>query len=258
MLVGMALRRWRCQLVACALMLLATTRSAAGLDAIVPDAPIQAAIASIPAAKNAAQLDGALAQLQASSGGDSDRLVPQLLYFSMRGADVRAGMTAGVVIDRLQISKDQLLHAIVPYLDTSEPDLQRQLRNLLGAIDETRDDQAPDFSRYAPVLRQRSADPPLVLVTHMLATAPDSAFETLVGALIGDATARHSLLRAARTTDETALGKLARNKTWWVRLYVIARLQREPSLRTPALLRGLRDDAHPAVRAAARDLAQSP
>lgn len=249
---------WRRGLVACALVLLATTRSAAGLDAIVPDPLIQAAIASIPAAKTAAELDTALAKLREAVGGDHQRLVPQLLYFSMRGADVRKAMTAGVVIDRLPITKDDLLRGLVPYLDTSDPALQRQLRNLLGAIDEGPDAQSPDFSRYETVLRAQRATPPLVLVTHMLDTAPDTALVTLAQTLMDAAPARRALLDAAKSTDQAEIARLARDPIWWVRFYVVTRMRREPALRAPALLLRLSDDVHPAVRAAAAELAREP
>jgi hypothetical protein len=223
------------------------------LDAITPDATLQSAIAKVPAARDAAEMEAALDDVKAASAGEPDRLVPQLIYFSMRATDVRAGMTAGVVIDRLQIPRDALLHAIVPYLDSSETELQRQLANLLSAVDETAAGP-PDFSCYRPLLRERSPNPPPVLVVHMLDTDPELALSTLADVLIADPAARASTLAEARSAKGSDLEKVAEHDAWWVRLYVIHRAQRDPSLRTPALMQRLRADPHPAVRAAVKRL----
>ncbi|MFN8643038.1 MAG: hypothetical protein U0802_15805 [Candidatus Binatia bacterium] len=227
---------------------------AAALDGITPDPVVQSAIAAVPAAKSAAEMDAALAALRTSVRGDADRLVPQLLYFSMRATDVRAAMSAGVVIDRLQISTDALLHAIAPYLDTNDPPLQRQLSGLLDAIDEAPEGAARDFSRYAVLLRAHASNPPVALVIHMVHADPDLALATLAETSISDGAARAALLRAAKGSDDAAVDSLVGDPAWWVRLFVVARLQREPHLRSAGRVQRLRADAHPAVRAAANDL----
>lgn len=127
---------------------------------------------------------------------------------------------------------------------------------MLGAVDETPNDQPPDFTRYAALLRARAKDPPTVLVAYMIDSAPDLALQTLADTLITDAATRRALLDAAKSEHGAGLERLAQDNArwarlaWWVRLYVANRLQREPTLRTPALVQRLRDDPNPAVRAA--------
>lgn len=224
--------------------------AAPALDAVAPNPDIQRAIARVASATNEQELMGPLIVLKAMGGEDFVELVPQLLYFSMRGTDVREGMAAAVIIDRLQVSKDQQLGAIAPYLDTSDARLQRELRNLLSNLDGASASQPPDFTAFAPLLREHANGPPLVLATHMLETAPDRALAMLAEVYIADPTARHALLAEDGARSSAALERLAEHDAWWVRLYVAERVKQDPTLQTPALIQRLRDDPHPAVRAA--------
>jgi hypothetical protein len=221
-----------------------------GLDTIAPDPAMQQAIGRIAAATSEEELGGPLVLLKAKGGEDFALLVPQLLLFSMRATDVRGGMTAGVIVDRLHISSAQQLRAAAPYLATNDAALQRELRNLFDHADGGSAAEAPDFAPFAPLLRG-AADPPALLVTYMLDSAPDQALPLLAEAYIADASARRALLADAQSAD---LARLAQHDRWWVRLYVAERMKQDPRLRTDALQQKLREDPEPAVRAAARPL----
>jgi hypothetical protein len=227
--------------------LVAIERRAAALDAVTPDAAMQQAIGRVATASSEEELSGPLILLKARGGDDFSALVPQLLYFSMRATDVRAGMAAAVVVERLRITPAQQLQAVVPYLSTPDPALQRELRNLFDQIDGGSAAEPPNFSAFAPLLRGGAE--PVVLITYLLETAPDQALPLLADAYVADAETRRQLLADAR--DDAALIRRARDKAWWVRLYVVARVRQTPRLQTPALMQTLRDDPHPAVRAAA-------
>lgn len=236
----------RFAVVAAAAALVVVERAAA-LDSVAPDAAMQQALARIATAQSNDELAAPLAVLEARGGDDFSALVPQLLYFSMRATDVRAGMTAAVVVDRLHITPAQQLRAVVPYLATPDPALQRELRNLFDQIDGGSAAEPPDFAPFAALLRDGAA--PALLIAYMLETAPDQALPRLADAYVADAAARATLLAKARSDAEFT--RLAQDKTWWVRLYVVERMRQAPRLENAALLQQLRDDPHPAVRAAA-------
>jgi hypothetical protein len=242
-------------LVACTGLLAAA--AAATPDSITPDPEIQRQVARVATVPDEQALAPILAKLKELGGTDYSQLVPQLLYYSMRATDVREGMAAAVIVDRLRISKEQQLRAVTPYLSTGDPQLQRELRNMLSGIDGGSATQAPDFGRYTELLRERKDDPPPVLVAHMIETAPDQALAVLAELYVADYQARRSLLANAASRSNGALERLAEHDAWWVRLYVAERLKEDPSLQTPALKKRLQNDPHPAVRAALVSCAES-
>ena len=219
------------------------------LDTIAPNPETQRAIARVASATTAEELNGPLIVLKATGGDEFRDLVPQLLYFSMHATDVRDGMAAAVVVDRLGISPQQQLRAVAPYLNTRDAALQRELRTLFGSLDGASASHAADFAPFAPILRERSDDPPVALIAYMMETAPDQALAVLVAAYIADPDARRAVLAGPRSS--AGLEHLAQHDTWWVRLYVAERLKHDPALQTPAVMQQLRDDPHPSVRAAA-------
>ncbi|MGH7786402.1 MAG: hypothetical protein ACRERC_06015 [Candidatus Binatia bacterium] len=219
------------------------------LDAVAPNPETQRALAAVAAASSEEGLNGPLIVLKATGGEDFRDLVPQLLYFSMRATDVRDGMAAAVVVDRLGITPQQQLRAAAPYLNTRDAALQRELRNLFGSIDGASASRAADFTPFAPLLRERVDDPPVVLIAYMMDTAPDQALAMLAATYIRDPDARRAVLSGPRTAAD--LEHLAEHDAWWVRLYVAERVAQDPRLQTPALMQRLRDDSHPSVRAAA-------
>lgn len=229
---------------------IALGHSAGGLETIAPDPAMQQAIGRIATATSEEELNGPLILLKANGGEDFALLVPQLVLFSMRATDVRGGMAAAVVVDRLHISSAQRLRAVAPYLATNDAALQRELRNLFDSVDGGSAAEAPDFTPFAPLLRG-TADPPVLLATYMLNSAPEQALPLLADTYIADGAARRALLAEAERADLT---RLAQHDRWWVRLYVAERMKQDPRLRTSALQQKLRDDPDAAVRAAARPL----
>jgi hypothetical protein len=242
------MRRWFVGSAALVATVAGLGLSAPAPDTIVPNPEIQRAIARVASATTEEELTGPLILLKAMGGEDFRDLVPQLLYFSMHAADVREGMAAAVIIDRLRITKEQQLRAVAPYLNTRDLALQRELRNLFSNIDGASASQPPDFTLFAPLLRQRADDPPVALIAYMMETAPDRALAALADAYITDPGARRALLAGPRSSAD--LERLAQHHAWWVRLYVAERVAQDPTLQTPALMQRLRDDPHPSVRAA--------
>lgn len=242
------IRRWLVGTAALVTAIAVLECRAPALDTIAPNPAMQQAIARAASATTEEGLAGPLILLKAMGGEDFRDLVPQLLYFSMRATDVREGMAAAVIADRLHITKEQQLQAVVPYLNTSDAALQRELRNIFGDIDGASASQPPDFTPFTSLLRN-AGNPPVVLVAYMMETAPDRALAALANAYIADPDARRALLTGPRASAD--LERLAQHDAWWVRLYVAERIAQDPKLRTPALMQRLRDDPHPLVRAVA-------
>ena len=129
--------RVRARAAALALVILAAVGGLAGSSAaateLTPDPALQDAIRAVARAADEAALERALDDVRARSAPDHSDLVPQLALFLQRAEGEREGMTAAVIVDRLDISRDEIERAIAPYRDVDDPALRAQLENLLGA-----------------------------------------------------------------------------------------------------------------------------
>ena len=107
--------------------------SALAADEIAPRADVQEAIGKVARATDAADLDRALAELRAVSAPDHSDLVPQLAIYLLSARGEREGMAPAIIVDRLEITHDEIVRAVTPHLATSNEALRAQLENLLGA-----------------------------------------------------------------------------------------------------------------------------
>lgn len=108
---------------------------AAAAEALAPRAEVQDAIGRVARADDPADLERALDDLRRLTAPDHSDLVPQLAIFLLTAQGEREGMAPAVVVDRLDISRDEIVRAVTPHLDTSDPALRAQLENLLGHDD---------------------------------------------------------------------------------------------------------------------------
>ena len=102
---------------------------------LAPRADVQEAIGRVARAKNEAELESALADLRRLSAPDRSELVPQLALFLLSASGEREGMAPAIIVDRLEISRDEIVRGVTPHLSTSDPALRAQLENLLGHDD---------------------------------------------------------------------------------------------------------------------------
>lgn len=229
--------------------------------ALASDPRMQAAIERAASAKTDEEFAAEVRALAALGGPNFRDLVPQLVVFALQQRDTRAAMTPAVIRTRLGITDAQLVEALLPYLDTPDPQQRAQLRNWLRAVDTATGDRR-DFRIYQTIVAARRDDPPLGLVRYMYDTDADAALAALAeiyaepgrrGALL-DARRPLAAYRAGRRDESgvaaarAALHTLSGDPAWWQRLYAAAALAQMPELRTPELIEPLRRDAHPLVR----------
>ena len=107
--------------------------SAVAADELAPRADVQEAIGRVARAADAADLDRALAELRRLSAPDHSDLVPQLAIYLLSARGEREGMAPAIIVDRLDITHDEIVRAVTPHLATSNEALRAQLENLLGA-----------------------------------------------------------------------------------------------------------------------------
>jgi len=232
---------------------------------ITSDERIQTAIERAARAQTDDELAAELRALGALGGPNHRDLLPQLVVFTIQQHDTRAALIPGVIRERLAITDTQLVEALLPYLETPDPQQRAQLRNWLGGID-TASGDTHDFTLYRTIIAARRDDPPLGLVRYMYETDADTAALTLADVYAEPARRRALVdllrpVRQARASDANgrldaaqtaaardALKILARDPTWWTRLYAAAALAQMRQLRTADLVELLQADRHPLVR----------
>jgi len=119
------------------------------------------------------QLQKKFAELKKMVDGRHEKLIPELIYYSMHAKSMREAMLAGVVIEQLGISKESIVLGIVPYLDTKDEQLRSTLYNWLGGIDSDDDlPKKPDFSIYEAIIRERDSNVSEGLIEYMYQKSP--------------------------------------------------------------------------------------
>jgi hypothetical protein len=108
---------------------------AVAAEELAPRADVQDAIGRVARAADAGELERALADLQRLCTPDHSDLVPQLAIFLLSARGEREGMAPAIIVDRLDISHDEIVRAVTPHLATSNDALRAQLENLLGTDD---------------------------------------------------------------------------------------------------------------------------
>lgn len=249
--------------------ILSAASTAAGstpVPAVTPNPRIQAAIERAATARSAADLDAALRKLAALGGPANRELIAQLIVFARTPHDARTAMAPGVIRERLGITNEQLVDALVPLLDTADAAQRAQVANWLGGVD-TAGDGTRDFSVYRSRIAEQRNTPPPGLLRYMYETDAPAAL-LVVADVYGDPVEVAAVREIRRPVDaawsgkrtgqpldaaqiaaaRAALATLARHPDWWVRAYAAASLAQLPPLRAQDLADAMRADPQPLVR----------
>lgn len=109
-----------------------------------------------------------LSKLRKSIEGGQKKLVSELLYFLISAQGMREAMLPGVIIDKIELSRIDLLKGLIPYIDVDHKTVRDHVKNLLKAVeDNDENSQTPDFKPYELFLREKKSDIPLSLVQYM-------------------------------------------------------------------------------------------
>lgn len=180
-------------------------------------------------------------------GRDHKTLVRELLYFSLHAKGMREAMLPGVVIHQLSISKDDIALGVLPFLD-SKGKVQAKACNWLGEVDAGSLGNGPDFSHYETIIRKRKDSLPGGLVKYMYQKSPDRALSSLANVYL-DKVEATALVDQVKSEDDTqAVGRLSKRPEWWVQLYVVEKLCKNPKLRSTAILDRVKQSNNPLVK----------
>ncbi len=241
-------------------------------EAITPDPLIQSAIRGLVIRESGEAFMEHLGVLREESGESFERLIPQLIYHSIRSQSTREGMIVGFIIDQLEIRDWQLVHGLIPYLGTGDPKVEREVRNWLGGTEDSSASRAPDYAHYRAFIQvrvQKGEELPRSLIHYMYDSEPGTAVLTLMRAHVGDNPKekrpilwaehqvadvlwkwRHGFLDRAKVEPVAAeaLARLVGHPRWWARLYVAEILRQHPAFRTEELIAVLLTDPDESVR----------
>jgi len=232
------------------------------------DAEVQGLIRTAMTAESQAQMDE---RLKALAGLGGQRLVPQLLYYSVDAGSTRDAMAFGIIVDRLRIDQDVLVGPLVPFLGAEDAALREQAANILAGCEGGGYDRPPDFEIYRTLLQDdvRAGKIPNVHLTqHLFEAHPGTALllfrsmslldpkedRAILWAehVVADAVWKyeHGFLKPDQVDAAAAeqLAQLSQSPVWWARLYVARIMQQQPPLRDASIERALKQDENELVR----------
>ena len=251
---------------------------------ITPDAQIQAQLQRLLSVSNADDWAKDLDRLAKMAGRNYEKLVPQLLYYSMYGKDAEGrhdvvqAMAPGVIAKKLEIHESHIASALVPYLGTDDPRLKKELFDLFSAFNfsglQSMVDAQVRSGEDVPyelirVMYQSKPGESLCLVgstalPQRLGHKPTQQRRALVWAehVVSEVLwkHKHGFLDKRKSEPEASaqLERLSKDDAWWVRLYVAEIMRQHPAFRTPELVSRLKDDPHNLVREAMDFTRQKP
>ncbi|MDI6774690.1 MAG: hypothetical protein QME60_04745 [Verrucomicrobiota bacterium] len=188
-----------------------------------------------------------LAELRDKAGG-TQKFVLQLLYFSEHARSTRQGMLPLVLVEQMNISASDRVAAIVPLLETDDQSVLKIAYEWLEVIDFDGNAQQFKFNRYRDAIRDSGTNVPQGLVKYMYTKSPDAALSSLATVYLDRDEAKSLIDQVRGEDDARAVDRLSQRREWWAHLYVVAMMEKNPSLRTPELLRKLEQDPDPLVR----------
>jgi len=240
------------------------------------DEPYQSLITQYSNSSNRSTIETALEQLISMNGGDSKRLVAQLVWrLANDQQDQVVGALAGRIFKRWEDDKNSIVAALLPLLDDVDPDIRREAGGLLRGLEDRSALRPPDYSMYHTLLEadfRAGRAPQSSLVAFMYEGDPGVALLTVVRASqMRDPAEMKPILWAehvvadlmwrrqfgfvdAKAVDPAVvreLDKLSQHKEWWARLYVAEIIRKNPELGTKAIRERLAADSHELVRQSA-------
>jgi len=248
---------------------------------IQSDPALQAAIRTLARPQNESEFRTALETLRQLGGPNHQSLIPQLLLYAARSDNTRDAMIFGVVVRELRISDRSLAEALIPLLDAPDELIGREVRNILGGIEDRSADRPPDFSIYRQLIAddlRRNADSPAPLIQYMYEADAGRALQTLVRAfglrdperikpiLLAEHTVADALWKQqfgfiepgrAEPAAIAEMDKLSHHDLWWVRLYVANIASRHPEFSSAPINERLQRDPNALVRLALPDSQQA-
>lgn len=152
------------------------------------------------------------------------------------------------VVKAMGVTEEAFIRIIAPYASSEDPRLRHEIRERLSGADQPRQGGPPDFACYADIIREERTHPPIGLVEYMYDRSPASALSIMAAVYLSPSDAGKLRDDVATQDVRKALLAVSDRSEWWAHLYVAVMMEKDPSLRTPELLKKLEQDDNPLVR----------
>lgn len=242
---------------------------------IEPDPAVQATIKLIADADDRAQQQATLERLAKLDEASPAQLVRQLTYFASRAPNTKQAMAVGVIMRRLEVPDETIARALAPCLETTDAEVARSVRNILGGLEKRAAGRRPDFSLYRGIIADRVRNGetlPIALIRYMYDADAGMALLALLRAhqlrapdeikrilwaehVVSNALwkQQYGFLRPSEVEPAAVeeLSSLATHEAWWARLYVAEIMRQYAAFRQAQLINALVRDTNPTVRESA-------
>jgi hypothetical protein len=242
---------------------------------IEPDAAVQAAIKLVADADDRAQQQATLERLEKLEETSPEQFVRQMAYFASRAPNTKQALAEGVIMRRLEVPDETIARALAPCLETTDVEVAKSVRNILGGLETRAAGRRPDFSLYRGIIADRVRNGetlPMALIRYMYDADAGMAMLALMRAhqlrtpeeIKRILWAEHVLsnvlwkqqygfLRPTEVEPAASeeLSSLATHEAWWARLFVAEIMRQHTAFRQPELINALVRDANATVREAA-------
>lgn len=194
----------------------------------------------------------------------------QSVWFGSRGKDVKEAMAKYLVIRHLDISTEEVLDALIPYLDTTDVAIKKEIVKLLQRAENWHEDMpVPDFTCYERYIQdaiKKKQDPSHALLEHIYDSSPGRAFLLMLKVYTQEIEhekvkpllwAEHVVAEMfwkrdngflePKQSDPEAIRQLeylAERKEWWARLYVAEIVRKNTELLTEKIRKSLKKERH--------------
>ncbi len=246
------------------------------------DEAYQSLITQYSNSSNLGASEAAFERLMSINGGDSRRLVAQLVWrLAKERQDEGVSALAGRVFKQWDNARIGIVGALLPLLDDVDAEIRRAAGSLLRGLEDRSALRPPDYSSYHSFLEadfRAGREPQASLIMHMFESDPGVALLTLMRAsqmrnpvemkpilwaehVVADLMWRRQFgFVEAKAVDPAVvreLDKLSQHTAWWARLYVAEIIRKNPELGTKSIRDRLVADSHELVRKSATPHAPS-
>lgn len=196
--------------------------------------------------------------------GNRTNLCRQLLIFMTTKHDTanlpnHAGWGVIALFKKMNFTAQERLAAVTPLMDAGwltleGPDDEEMGRQFLRDIDKGHKKQKPDFQLYKDLLNKRKQNPPGWLAQHMYESAPTAALTTLAEVYLNPEQAKALVDQVKSEDDAQSVDRLSKRPEWWAKLYAAEKMNQNPKLRDPELIKQLKKSNNPVVNATVQEI----
>lgn len=171
-----------------------------------------------------------LAWLEKMVASQYERLIPELLYYSLHSTDMNITMLARLIDKLFGIPKTNILIGLLPYLDSKDKNFCKVLNDWLGYLDMCVSGKC-DFTLYETILRENKTNIPKGLIKYMYDKSPDTSLLCLANVF----SSKKETMYLKEIIEDMAdkmniLNVLSKRTEWWVHLYVIEKMRKNKRL----------------------------